>query len=148
MGTPNFRTQDNFPLYVHNLDFYLYDPETEEETGYDECEAQDFCDGVQRGIDKINNDFDWHKITLKGGYYAGCQFYVEAKESRADLEEMDNRESNRDYGECKSKVLRRYDSEQNKVKKALAKLAKEYCFVQLSCVGIFSNGEAVYERVA
>ncbi|MGN0130691.1 MAG: hypothetical protein ACI4CE_07385 [Methanomethylophilus alvi] len=88
------------------------------------------------------------KITLESGYYTGVQFFVEEQFNGYDkMEDMDNADCQYHYGECRSKVLRRYNTEIRKVQKAMAKIAADYGFSELICIARFSNGEAMYQRV-
>lgn len=76
MGTANFWTMDNFPLYV-------IDPE-EEDFNY-------IFDELSEEADRENESLMFHRISVKSGYYAGIQFYVGL--SGDNPEECDNKES-------------------------------------------------------
>lgn len=168
MATANFETMGNFPLYARESMYCKVCPECgftcgtdadkcEDcgaslegvESRYDEWTEQTECDDVQREMDKFNEDFAFHNLTLKSGYYTGVQFFVEEKFKGGydSIEDMDNDECRYYYGECRSKVLRRYNAEVRKVRKAMAKIAEDWGYAEYLCVGRFSNGEAVYEKV-
>jgi hypothetical protein len=52
-----------------------------------------------------------------------------------------------EFGECKSKVLKRYQAEIKRINKViLPYYAKKLSMIKLRVVGRFSNGEVVYER--
>ena len=180
MSTPNFKTQNNFDLYVHSdNDFYFgtcpecgeYFPAgaeqcavcgadlTGERLEFDDFLANDFYNGVQDELDSINENFTFHKIVLKSGHYTDVQFYVEitddADSAGFSADNLDDprygpdNESCRYYLDmCRSVAIRKYRAEQNKVKKALARLAADFGFIKLACVDIFSNGEAIYAQIA
>ena len=180
MSAANFRTQENFQLFVYSDDEFYYGicPECGEyfQNGIEECEncgfnldgtnlefddflANDFYDGVQDELDSINENLIFHKIVLKSGYYTGVQFYVEitddADSAGFSADNLDDprygpdNESCRYYLDmCRSVAIRKYRAEQNRVRKTLEKLAVEHGFIKLACVGVFSNGEAVYTRIA
>lgn len=95
-------------------------------------------------------------IVLKDGYYCGVQFFVEHDTSCSwftdllnsySLEDITN-EDTKEYGMCHSEFIRKYKSEINYInKKVMPKLAKYFGFEEYTCVGIFSNGEAIYSKV-
>lgn len=142
MSTPNFWTQADFPLFAHDLT-------TKDEAGND-CnmdwlETEDFCECIHADLDEINDNLLFHKIILKSGYYVGVQFYVEINH---DPSGYDNDDCQYEFGWCRSVTLRRYAGEQTKINRALKKLARGYGFMELVCIGVFSNGEAIYERAS
>lgn len=129
MGTANYWTMDNFPLYV-------IDPE-EEDFNY-------IFGELSIEADRENETLMFHRISVKSGYYAGIQFYVEL--SGDDPEECDNRESHYNWDLYRSEAIRKYQSEQRKIQRWLKEVAQFYGMDCLECVGRFSNGEAVYQR--
>ena len=167
MSAPNFRTMRDFPLYVRDNRYGKVCPECGctmgvEDAVCDECGAD--MAGVEAtydydaeyleireleiGMEKANANFQFHKIVLESGRYCGMQFFVERMFHGYDsLDDMDNDTCRGYYGECRSKVLRRYKTEIRAVRKALAEIASLYGYEEYVCVGIFSNGEAVYEKV-
>lgn len=167
MSAPNFKTQDNFSLYARENITCKFCPEcgcgmgedddTCAECGaslegvevtYDEDGDRMECEAVESDMERANAEFDFHKITLESGYFTGVQFFVEEKFNGYDkMEDMDNEDCQYYYGECRSKILSRYYAEVRKVQKAMAKIAADYGFSELICIGRFSNGEAVYEKV-
>ena len=49
---------------------------------------------------------------------------------------------------CRSIAIRKYKAEINRINKKLLPLfEKELGFDHIRCIGVFSNGEAIYERV-
>ncbi len=142
MSTPNFYNQDNFDLYVKS-----YEPEDMEE--YSSAEAEFFYDDIIFGYDgfkevmeKFNDDLTFHYLEFKSGYYDGIQLYVEEMENP---HELDNDDCRYYYDMCRSKAVRKYDAEIRKINKWMEKVAVEYGWRKLNCLGIFSNGEAIYK---
>lgn len=138
MSTANFKSMDNFPLYV-------FDMEDDDEWDWDDWR---WFEGrmIEREMEEFNESLKFHKVSLESGYYAGVQFYVE------DMEKMDeypddytNSECQYLFGMCRSKTFRAYHSEQNKIRKWLKKISKEYNFKELKVIGSFSNGETFYQ---
>lgn len=164
MSTANFRTMKNFPLYVYPTERIAYECHECGETFYEEgecpacgCEdAFEFDDGwfyveqfmscINPAIEELNRDLLFHTISIQSGYYTGLQIYV-AEEHDLEEYEYDNEDCHYYFGCCRSVAHRKFYSERRKVCKALKKLAKEFGMDELFCVGVFSNGEAVYEKV-
>lgn len=154
MSTPNFYTQRNFNLYVK-----VFEPMTEEEYqmeeldyGYEEAmeaEREFFYQDISEGYDgfktvmeNFNDSLTFHNVELRGGYYDGVQLYVEEKESP---HELDNEDCRYYYDMCRSNAIRKYDAEVRKINKWMEKTAVEYGWRKLHCLGVFSNGEAIYQ---
>lgn len=140
MSTPNFHMMENFNLFVK-----VYEPEED----YDEFEAEFFYNDIFEGYDgfkDVMEDFSdnliFHKITFKSGYYDGVQLYVEEAENP---HELDNEDCRYYYDMCRSQAIRKYDAEVRKINKWMEKTAVEYGWRELHCLGIFSNGEAIYQ---
>lgn len=139
MSTPNFHMMKNFDLFVK-----AYEPEEE----YDEFEAEFFYDDIFQGYDgfkdvmeELNDNLTFHKIEFESGYYSGVQLYVEEKENP---HELDNEDCRYYYDMCRSQAVRKYDAEIRKINKWMNKTAVEYGWRKLHCLGVFSNGEAIY----
>jgi hypothetical protein len=172
MSTPNFNTNMGFPLYVSDASLYCTESGLEEfKAGLTDCDRytaeavaamdenklcglfyddwwQDFNDWtegeIRDALEMINRKLLFHKIELKSGYYSGVQFFVEKEH---DVGEMNNEDCRYEFGLFLSQAKRRHRSEINKVGKFLKKTAIGYGFKRYRCIGIFSNGEAIYEPV-
>lgn len=171
MSTANFDSRQlGFPLYVHD-DLYAKvcpecgawcDPSEPEcwecgasladaDVRYDELGMEDLYDCVTRDLKDINSSLLFFDVSVKSGYYAGMQLDVNWKKIgwmgvAGDPEELDNDDAHFYFDCCRSEMLRKYEREQRKLGKALKELADSYGFEEIVCVGVFSNGEAVYER--
>lgn len=95
--------------------------------------------------DRINDGLIFYEVKMESGHYSGAQFLVE--ELYDDISEMTNEYTQYHFDMCKSKALRKYEAEKRKIVRELLKL-KKCGYEELECVAIFSNGEAVYEKVA
>ena len=170
MSTANFNSnQLGFPLYVHDNIYAKVCPEcgawnnAEEETCFD-CgasleDAQEksdwvqeewLCDEVKSCMDEINKELAFFEVGLMSGYYVGVQFDVNFKMRwgcELDPEEMDNDDAHYYFDCCRSVMLRKYERERRKLAKKLKALADDFGFEEIVCVGVFSNGEAVYRKV-
>ena len=140
MSTPNFYTQDNFDLFVK-----AYEPEED----YDEFEAELFYEDIFQGYDgfkdlmeNLNDNLTFHHLEFKSGYYDGVQIYVDEFENP---HELDNEDCRYYYDMCRSQAVRKYEAEIRKINKWMDKVATEYGWRKLHCLGIFSNGEAIYQ---
>ena len=159
MSTCNFKRMNyNMPMICGYLDFEECKTSYEEETGeeyselmfYDEQEEQ--IREAQEMAESFSAGLKYHNITIKSGYYDGFQFWVEEK--TADLFDLDrnsdycidNDDAYYYYDLCRSKVLREADAEKRKISKWLLSLDGNG-YEAIVCLGVFSNGEAVYRRL-
>ena len=169
MSTANFDSRQNgFPLYVHDDVYAKLCPECGAWNGedddeccecgedlkrvdpiYDECSMDDIVFCARKELETINKELDFFEVSLASGYYVGVQFDVNFKMRwgcELDPEEMDNEDAHYYYDCCRSVMLRKYQRERRRLAKKLAELAKALDFEEIVCVGVFSNGEAIYER--
>ena len=102
-------------------------------------------DGFKEVMENFNNTLTFHEVIFHSGYYDGIQLYVE--ENYYLPYELDNEDCHYYYNMCRSKAIRKYDSEVRKINKWMDKIATQYGWRELHCLGIFSNGEAVYSYV-
>lgn len=155
MSTPNFETQDDFDLYVSNMEYETLD-EDDEPTG--EYEFDDvLCDATQSFIDDVlNKQLEFFTITLESGYYVGVQSYVVPRaiyygDNSYDFinyyEDYDGKDIYNEFGYNKHVLKQKILKEIKLINEKLLPQLKEYTFEQIECVGIFSNGEAVYKKV-
>ena len=163
MSAPNFRTMADFPLFVTETPYCKVCPECGctcaddadecDECGtdikdikavYDEVADNDNCTNMVRATERLNRGLMFHKVTVESGYYVGLQFFVE---TRIDPNELDNDACLYEWDICRSEACRRYGVEKRRLAKALRKEAEGLGLTELACMGIFSNGEAVYVRV-
>lgn len=98
-------------------------------------------DGFKGLMEDFNNDLIFHELTFKSGYYDGVQIFVEEKENP---HELDNEDCHYYFDMCRSKAIRKYDAEIRKINRWMEKVATQHGWKGLICLGIFSNGEAVY----
>ena len=93
-------------------------------------------------MEKLNDDLIFHELELKSGYYEGIQIFVGELENP---HELDNEDCRYYYDMCRSQAIRKYDAEIRRINKWLEKVAVEHGWRKLHCLGVFSNGEAVYQ---
>lgn len=156
MGTPNFRTQKDFDMYVTNFevteeDIKVYEAENDCEFDY-EFEAQCFYDFEIDNFnwllnhaltEKFKRTLEFFNVGLKDGYYTGIQTYI-ALQSENPYE-LDNEGCHYYFDMNRSTAIRKYDSEIRFInKKLLPYIRDNSSFERLVCNGIFSNGEAIY----
>lgn len=167
MSTANFDSRQlGFPLYVHDNIYAKVCPEcgawnsaedddcyecgaslADAEERYDDVQEEWLCDEVNEDFARDNLMLKFFRLSLKSGYYGGVQFDVDWNERVGDPEELDNEDAHYYFDCCRSEMLRRYKSERRTLAKRLKQLADYHGFEEIRCVGMFSNGEAVYERV-
>lgn len=99
-------------------------------------------DGFKGKMEDFNDALTFNEVTFESGYYDGVQLFVKEKENP---HELDNDDCNYYFDMCRSKAIRKYDAEIRKINKWMDKVATEYGWRELHCLGIFSNGEAIYQ---
>jgi hypothetical protein len=159
MGTCNFWTMDDFDLYVIDDETlvrnYLGDDFVNEEIeSYDIDLAWDMLLGdLESEFDDLKSHLEWYKIELKSGYYEGAQFYISTDylgiDERADWLPSkpliwDDEECELQFGLTKEETKKMIENEKKLINQFLEE-SKDYGFFKIGCVGVFSNGEAVYE---
>lgn len=175
MGCPNFETQDLFPLYVLDHADYYYKrcDECGEEFSADEYDECPYCgewlgderfdeylweddfDSIRTDLKKENNHLNFFEIQIVNGYWADAQLIVNLTRSAdycgfdidGDTDCVCNDCTKLYYNCCRSECIRRFNVEINKVRKIMKKIKEEHFMIELGCCGIFSNGEAIYNRV-
>lgn len=100
-------------------------------------------DGFEPKMEEFNDTLTFHEITFKSGYYDGVQLFVEEKDDNPH--ELDNDDCKYCYDMCRSQAIRKYDAEVRKINRWMDKVATEYGWRELHCLGVFSNGEAIYQ---
>ncbi len=129
MGTANFDSMEDFPLYV-------IDPEdTDFDFLFEELETE---------ADRKNEDLLFHKISIRPGYYTGMQLFVEAV---GDIpEECDNSECRYNWDMFRSVAIRKYEAEQRKIRRWMKQTAQYYGMSYLEEIGRLSSGATLYRR--
>lgn len=159
MGTCNYKSQSKFDLYVKIYEVDKeYIKQYEEENGYEFDERFDrqiFYEDIYREAeqlaDELNKELMFYQIEIRSGYYDGLQTFIQGTDwhdGYYNIEDMSNYEYHYYFDMCRSKAIRKYNAEVNRINKKLLPLfKKELGFERIRCIGVFSNGEAIYERV-
>lgn len=159
MGTCNYITQSDFDLYTIEYksptqeeieDFMIETGEIFDEDFDSEMFYYDTYKNAEWLAERINKELTFYKIRIACGYYDGIQTIVEQTDWNYynNVEDMDNDACKYYFGMCRSIAIRKYKAEINKINKKLLPLfEKELGFNRIRCIGVFSNGEAIYERV-
>lgn len=103
----------------------------------------DGADGFKHEMEKFNYSLTFHRLELKSGYYDGVQIYVEELAEMPHI--LDNDDCHYYYDMCRSQAIRKYEAEVRKINKWMEKVATGYGWRKLHCLGVFSNGEAIYQ---
>lgn len=132
MATANFIYNENFPIVAISDEQY--------EEFFSDCEdMEDFVADLFKPLNLI-----FFRPKLSPGYYEGVQILFEVV---GDPNEMSNDETQYWFGMCRSKAIRAYKSEINKINRKIDKLVECSIWMKLSIRGRFSNGECVYQQV-
>lgn len=171
MSTANFNSnQLGFPLYVRDNFYSKVCPEcgswsyADADECYfcgedlenvvavfDEYEINDVSHDLHNELRKASEDLLFFDLGVASGYYSGLQFDVNWKNIRGwgvagDPNDLDNEDAHFYFDCCRSEMLKQYHRERRKIEKILKEMAEAYGFEEIVCVGVFSNGEAIYER--
>ena len=166
MGTCNFHSMKNFDLWAVDDFYYKICPEcgfggqdgdeceycgadlSDVDPQFDDVAEMVFYEDILRDLEEINAGLLFHEISIKSGYYAGLQLYVELNNA-ADYAGFTDNESAREYFDlCRSHAIRKYEAEQRKINKILAKIGGAYGMDKLAIYARFSNGETWYTKTA
>lgn len=173
MGTCNFHSMTNFDLWaVGSGRFYSkscpecgyhQDGGTCELCGadlsdvseeFDELEEMFFYEDILADLEEINNGLLFHEITIESGYYEGLQLYVTLNHAADHAgftdngpEYLDNESARYYFDMFRSQAIRRYEAEQRKINRILAKIGGAYGMDHLAIYARFSNGETWYTKV-
>lgn len=130
MSTCNFYNQKD-------IDLWVIDSPDDEDTEF-------FWDDLQIEFNHIIKSIDltFYKIKLKGGYYAGAQVFFEEIQNP---HELDNYDCKYYFNLYKSQAVKKYDAELKRISKKILPKFKDIGFFKINCIGVFSNGEAIYE---
>lgn len=145
MGTCNYCTSNGFDLYIYDED--LDDTLDKDEAidtynFYMRCAYEEACELVN----KINSLLTFYKLEIRDGYYTGIQIVID--DLHPYIEDYDNNDCHYEFDMCRSVALRKKEAERKRInKKFLPRFKNELCWEQIRIVGVFSNGEAIYERV-
>lgn len=159
MGTCNYITQSDFDLYTIEYgkptqeeieNFMIETGEMFDEDFDSEMFYYDTFQNAKWLAKRINKELTFYKIRIKCGYYCGLQTIIDQTDwdYYDNVEDMDNDACKYYFGMCRSIAIRKYKAEINRINKKLLPLfEKELGFNRIRCIGVFSNGEAIYERV-
>ena len=111
---------------------------------YDDIQGEFIFEELGKEFEQLNDDLVFYRVELKSGYFCGTQFKVSLVED--DPANLDNDDCNYFFDMCRSLAIRKFKSEQNKLKKALAKIADSYGYNIYVRLVTFSSGETWYQR--
>lgn len=142
MSTANFRQiEHDIPLYV------LDDSEL------DELERYDIAQAIFEDVEELNQPLDLFMVQSMSGYYCGLQLFAHVnffgyEYSAEELAEFDD-EDVPYYTACENmqEFMELYDKELQIIREGFKRIANNYGMTRIRRVGVFSNGEAIYEEV-
>ena len=112
-----------------------------------------FDDDIRLALKHFNRELMFFELELKSGYYDGIQIsekFIDNsyynKYTTLDPRNLDNNDCNYLFDMCRSKAIRKFDSEVKFINnKLLPYLSQQTSFKKLYHIGTFSNGEGVYQ---
>lgn len=164
MSTPNFKTMRSFPLYVKANARIKVCPKCGVISDY----STDICDSCGADLSNVESEYSeyfdqlafhdiqedcftlekeelkFHGLEAYPGYYSGIQLLVTVKHNPSC---MSNAETKREFGMYRSNAILAYEREQRKIRRAMSAIAHDHHMIRMRCYGIFSNGEAFYEKL-
>ena len=108
--------------------------------------ADDIARSMEDKAKELNEYLYFFTVSVESGHYTGLQFYVDGKYD--DVESWTNEDAQSEFGMCRSKMIRKYHSEVNWLRRMLRKSKKELGLFELAITQVFSNGEVWYTKVA
>lgn len=170
MSTKNFVGNDCFDdyAYVYKMpseeDIKAYEEENEREYDYEDeaslnydCEYDDATYMIKKALEKFK--ITLFNIEVRSGYYDGLELIVTSAIRGLEVEDITNTEylkenyDNEDMryyfghlAEYKSQILPKIKAEMKRMnKEVLPYIANNTGFRKIYCIGVFSNGEGVYQ---
>lgn len=173
MSTPNFRTQKDFDLYCYDewdisqeqIDDMREANEYSEDISDDKIKEwiaddnvtflqEDFPYALKECQEELKRELNFFNVTLRSGYYGGVQLYVELSKDLRNfgntvdevMKYIDNEDTKYYFDMRRSEFQKKFFSEHLFLnRRFLPLLAKKTGFKKYNCIGVFSNGEAIYE---
>lgn len=172
MSTKNFVGNDYFDDYAYvyeapsEEEIKLYEEENECEYNYEaeaefnyELEYDNTKYEIKHALEKFG--ITLFNVEVRSGYYDGLELIVTSDISGInvnDITDIENLKENWDNDDMryyfghlanyKSHIIPKIKAEINKMnKKVLPYIANNTGFRRINCIGVFSNGEGIYEWV-
>lgn len=137
MSTPNFCNDEYFDLYVADDELAEFITESSLNRAIEYAEK------------KTGRKLGFFEIELLGGHYSGCQLKVNEDyycRTYGNPIDRDNEGCKYQWDLCRSRAVKKYESEKRFLNKKFLPAVADYLgFRKLLCVGMFSNGEALYQ---
>ncbi len=149
MSTKNFVGNDYF-------DDYAYEAVAETDYEIEDANAKFM---IKHALEKFN--ITLFNVEVRSGYYDGLELIVTSDISGLDVNDITNIESLKEnwdnddmrcyfghLAEYKSQIIPKIKAEINRMdKQVLPYIADNTGFRRINCIGVFSNGEGIYEWV-
>lgn len=161
MSTPNFNqitlNKLDLPLIVGGAgnDFETRKKEFESEYGdeytenhYNEeicLDAEILSDELKEFNDKLNH----FELFIESGYYSGFQYNVKETDNYNDYEsvqDINDEDADYYYGMSAKEIKAEFENELKQIREFLKSKINSPYIIELNCMGIFSNGEAIYKE--
>ena len=162
MSTPNFDqtklNKFNLPLVVFGMgnDFEQRKKDFKSDCGeeYTEYHYQHEINNIEwdfrdKELQKFNSELKHFELKLEDGYYVGVQYDIEETDSYNDYEtiqDITDEDADYYYGLSAKEVKAEFENDLTKIREFLKKQVNAPYVIELNCVGVLSNGEAIYKK--
>ena len=162
MSAPNFNqtklNKFNLPLVVFGMgnDFEQRKKDFESEYGDEytenhyQAEIDDMeCVQTNEELQEFNSGLKHFELKLESGYYQGVQYDIEETDSYNDYEsiqDITDEDADYYYGLSAKEVKAEFENDLAKIREFLHEQVNSPYVIELDCMGIFSNGEAIYKE--
>ena len=143
MSTCNFKHQPFFPMYVVDDGFFNVGDDADSRYEFDEFLYRE----IEKTVEDFSSDLKFFSISLKSGYYAGAQVYIEDIHGFNWGAGWDDEDCRYWFDECRTEVIKAYNSEISKIKRWLRNDIANAGFREIRKIAQFGNGEAIYGYV-
>lgn len=103
----------------------------------------------EEDLEDLNNKLEFFEVVIESGYYSGWQYNVKEigqYDGYESIQSIDDETAQEYYGKSAAEVKHQVDTELVIVRDYLYSQVSDPYTVEIYCVGVFSNGEAIYKK--
>lgn len=130
MSASNFTDMKDFPLIV------MWESDEER------ADAEWAVGEMERIAERLNEESDFFRVSVKPGYFEGYQFLV--KEVYCNVLDWDDADADAEFSTTAAHVKEDYLREKKRIRKELLRAKDELFLFELKVEARFSNGDTWY----